>query len=66
MQTFADVASLANLAASFVLLFLRCPHFGEAYFDVGGKLQRRTVEGPSFLFGQTSLELKRSVLDQYL
>ena len=38
VQTFADIAAFANLASSLVFLLLGCPHFGEAYLDVGGEL----------------------------
>ena len=51
VQALADISALSNLAASLVLLLLRCADLREVDLDVGRELQRRSVERTCFLFG---------------
>ena len=60
MQAFADVATFPDLAPCSVLLLLCCSNFAEVDLDIQRELEGWAMEGACFLFGETSLVLRRT------
>ena len=61
MESFANVATLSDLSACFVLFLLRSPHFAKTDFNIGRELQSWSVEGTSFVLGEPGLVLRLAV-----